>query len=263
MTKYLLFAVILSLSFTSCLSYKDLINFRSGEEKAPTLINLSKQDILNQADIKLQSNDVLGIIVASPDGVLATPYNIVSGQAGAQTLSPTSPTTYLINNEGFIELPTLGKIKAVGLTTKELREEIFNRVSKELVNPSVNVRLINFKISVLGEVEHPGTIQIENERITILEALAKVGDFTPFSDRRHVMVIREKNSVREIGELNLKDTQFFSSPYYYLQQNDVIYIEPMKGKVAQIQQPINQYLQPIQVGISFIGLVITFLLLKK
>jgi polysaccharide biosynthesis/export protein len=253
--------VVFSGAFSSCLSHKELINFRTGEEKTPTLINLSKQDILNQADIKLQTNDVLAIIIASPDGVLATPYNIVSTQTSSQTLSANSPTTYLINNEGFIDLPTLGRIKSAGLTTKEVRDEILTRLTKDLVNPSVNVRLINFKISIMGEVGNPSTIQVENERITILEALAKAGDFTPYSDRRHVMVIREKNGVREFGELDLKDNKFFSSPYYFLQQNDVIYIEPTKGKIAQIQQPVNTYLQPVQVGISIIAILIA--LFKK
>jgi polysaccharide biosynthesis/export protein len=224
-------------------------------------VNLAKQDILNQSDVKLQVNDVLAIIVASPDGILATPYNLVPAQSGTQVLTATSPATYLINSDGFIILPSLGKVKAVGLSPKELREEIATRVSKDLVNPSVNVRLINFKISVLGEVMHPGSIQVENERITILEALAKAGDFTPYSDRHHVMIIREKDGVREIGDLNLKDTQFFASPYYFLQQNDVIYIEPTKGKIAQIQQPVNTYLQPVQVGISVIAILIA--LFKK
>lgn len=255
------FISIICLLCTSCLSHKELINFRTGDEKTPTLINLPKQEILNRADIKLQANDVLAIIIASPDAILATPYNIVSSQMSTQVISPTSPATYLINNEGFVDLPSLGSIKAAGLSVKEVKEEIIKRVSKDLVNPSVNVRLINFKVSVLGEVTRPGDIQVENERISILEALAKVGDFTPYSDRRHVMVIREKNGVREIGELNLKDTQFFSSPYYFLQQNDVIYIEPAKGKIAQVQQPINVYLQPVQVGISAIAILIA--LFKK
>ena len=253
--------LLFSLLFTSCLSHKELINFRTGEEKSPTLVNLPKQDILNQADIKLQSNDVLAIIVASPDGVLATPYNIVSSQMSTQVLTPTSPATYLINSEGFIDLPSLGHLKAGGLTIKEVREEILTRVSKFLENPSVNVRLINFKISVTGEVVRPGDFQIDNARVTILEALAKAGDFTPYSNRRHVMVIREKNGMREIGELDLKDTKFFTSPYYYLQQNDVVYIEPTKGKIAQIQQPVNTYLQPAQVAISVIAILIA--LFKK
>ena len=189
-THYSLF--ILIVFFSSCLSHKELINFRTGEEPTPTLVNMSKQDILNQADIKLQANDVLAIIIASPDGILATPYNIVPSQMATQIISAVSPATYLINSEGFIDLPTIGHIKVAGLTVKEVREAILVPVSKEIINPSVNVRLINFKISVMGEVMRPGTIQISSERITILEALSEAGDFTPYSNRRHVMVIREK-----------------------------------------------------------------------
>jgi polysaccharide biosynthesis/export protein len=255
------FLIIISIFFTSCLSHKELINFRSGDEKAPTLVNLQKQVVLNRVDIKLQTNDVLAVIIASPDAVLATPYNIVSSVMTTQTITANSPTTYLINSEGFIDLPTLGEIKAAGLTIKELKQEILKRVTKELKNPSVNVRLINFKISVLGEIARPGEIQITDERINVLQALAKAGDFTPYSDRRHVMVIRDKNGFREIGELNLKDTAFFSSPYFFLQQDDIIYIEPTKGKIAQIQQPVNTYLQPVQVGISLLAILIA--LFKK
>ena len=258
---YLKFFCLSSLLFSSCLSHKELINFRTGDEKVPTLVNLQKQEVLNQAENKLQPKDILAIIITSPDAVLTTPYNIVSSQMTNQVITPTSPATYLVNNEGFITLPSLGRIKVAGLTEKEVSEEIFKQVSKDVKNPSVNVRLINFKISVLGEVLRPGDFQIDNERITILQALAKAGDFTPYSNRRHVMVIREKNGTREIGELNLKDTSFFSSPFYFLQQNDVVYIEPTKGKIAQIQQPVNTYLQPVQVGISLIAILIA--LFKK
>ena len=257
MFKYYLFYFSLFVSASSCLSHKELVNFRSGEEKAPTLKTLlSKQEILNQADIKLQINDVLAIIIASPDGVLANPYNIVQGQAGVQAIAPNSPSTYLINSEGIIDLPTIGTIKAAGLTVKELRVEILKRVSENIVAPSVNARLINFKVSVMGEVGSPSMFTVENERITLLEALIKAGDLTPYSDRRHIMVIREKDGIRDVGEVDLKDTKFFTSPYYYLQQNDVIYVEPTKSKIAQIQQPINTYLQPVQAGISILALLI-------
>jgi polysaccharide biosynthesis/export protein len=125
----------------------------------------------------------------------------------------------------------------------------------------VNVRLLNFKISVTGEVQTPGVYQVENERITILEALAKAGDLTLYSDRQHIMVIREHNGVREQGEIDLKDTKFFTSPYYYLQQNDVVYVEPNKRKATQITQPFVPYLQPVSIGISLLSIVL--FLLKK
>jgi polysaccharide biosynthesis/export protein len=252
---------IIMIFFSSCLSYKELINYRTGEEKSPILSRLPKQDIKNQTEITLQANDVLAIIVSSPDPLLALPYNIIPTQAGVQTFTASSPTTYLINSDGFIDLPTIGALKVAGLTVKEVRQEVLTRVSKELVNPSVNVRLINFNITVTGEVMRPGSYQVTNERMTIVEALAAAGDFTPYSDRHHVMIIREKNGVREFGELDFKDTKLFTSPYYFMQQNDQIYVEPTKGKTFQGQQPINTYLQPVQIGISVIAILIA--LIKK
>jgi polysaccharide biosynthesis/export protein len=253
------FSVIIC-SLSSCISHQELINFRSGKEKEPTLSKLPKQDITNQADLKLQANDILAFIIMSPDGVLATPYNISSTQTGVQS---NSPSTFLIGSDGIINLPSLGAFKAAGLTIKELREEVLKKLSVFLVNPSVNIRLLNFKITVSGEVQHPGTLTVSNERITILEALSEAGDLTPYSNRQHIMVIREHDGVREYGEIDLKDTKFFTSPYYYLQRNDIIYVEPTKAKIAQIQQPINAYLQPIQVGIGLGLSVLTILALFK
>jgi polysaccharide biosynthesis/export protein len=247
--------------FSSCVTHQELINFRSGKEKEPTLSKLPKQDISNQMDLKLQTNDVLAIIIMSPDGVLSAPYNLVPPLSSAQVSTPTSPSTFIVNSDGIIHLPSLGAFKAAGLTIKELREEVIKKVSLMLENPSVNIRLINFKISVTGEVQTPGVYQVENERITILEALAKAGDLTLYSDRQHIMVIREHNGVREQGEIDLKDTKFFASPYYYLQQNDVVYVEPNKRKATQITQPFTPYLQPVSIGISLLSIVL--FLLKK
>ena len=258
---FLLFFSIILLGLSSCVSHEQLINFRTGKEKVPTLAQMPKQEITNQSDLKLQVNDVLAFIITSPDVTLSTPYNLVSPQFGGQGVTATSPATFLIGSDGMINVPSLGTFKAAGLTVKELREDIFKKVSTLLENPSVNVRLINFKVSVLGEVGQPGTQIIENERVTILEAISRAGDLTPYSNRQHILIIREKNGVREQGEIDLKDTKFFTSPYYYLQQNDVVYVEPTKAKIAQIQQPINTYLQPIQVGISLGLSILTILAL--
>jgi polysaccharide biosynthesis/export protein len=225
---------------------------------------MPKQEIANKSDLKLQVNDILALIVTSPDVTLSTPYNLISPQFAGQAITTTSPATFLIGSDGLINIPSLGSFKAAGSTIHELREEILKKVSTLLENPSVNVRLINFKVSILGEVAQPGTIQVDNERITILEALSRVGDLTPYSNRQHILIIREKNGVREQGEIDLKDTKFFTSPYYYLQQNDVVYVEPTKAKIAQIQQPVNTYLQPIQVAISLtVGIIGIFALFKK
>jgi polysaccharide biosynthesis/export protein len=251
-----------ALIFSACQSHKELINFRRGKKQKPNLATLAKQNISNLTDLKLQPNDVLGIVVNTPDngGLLSSPYNLVTPQLSGQMFSSLSPATFILNNEGYIDVPSIGRIKAGGMTIKELREEIQRLVAKDIVNPSVNVRLMNFKVSVLGEVLHPGIIPIEGERITILEALAKVGDLTPYANRRHIIVIREKDGIREFGEIDLKSTNIFTSPYYYLQQNDVIYIEPLKGKIAQIQQPINTYLSPAIASLSIILTTISLII---
>ncbi|MDZ7878565.1 MAG: polysaccharide biosynthesis/export family protein [Saprospiraceae bacterium] len=204
----LLFSLILCF-FSSCVSHEALINFRSGKEKEPTISKLPKQEITNQADLKLQVNDILALIVMSPDGVLSTPYNLVPTQLSVQTTTPIAPNTFLISSDGMLNVPSIGAIKAVGLTLKELREEVLKKVSIFLENPSVNIRLINFKVSVQGEVQRPSTLHISGERFTILEALSEAGDLTPFSNRERIIVIRESNGIREQGEINLKDKESF------------------------------------------------------
>jgi polysaccharide biosynthesis/export protein len=256
------FFSIIICSLSSCISHQELINFRSGKEKEPTLSKLPKQEITNQADLKLQANDILAIIIMSPDVALAAPYNLTSAQSAIQ-VSPNSPNAFLIGSDGMINLPSLGAFKAAGLTVKELREEVLKKVSLYLENPSVNIRLINFTITVSGEVQKPGIFSVPNERITILEALSEAGDLTPYSNRQHIMVIREHDGMREYGEIDLKDNKFFTSPYYYLQRNDVVYVEPTKSKIAQVQQPINAYLQPVSVAISLTLSVLTILALFK
>ncbi len=258
---FLLLISSILFSLSSCVSHEELINFRTGKEKIPTLSQLPKQDIIGQADLKLQVNDVLAVIISSPDGVLATPYNLVPAQLAIQVVSPTSPSTFLISTDGTVNLPSLGVMKAAGLSLKELREDILKKVSVYLENPSVNVRLLNFKVTVLGEVDNPGSFQVENERITLLEALGRAGDLTDYSNRKHIMVVREHNGVREYGEVDLKDTKFFTSPYYYLQQNDIIYVEPTRAKRDQLRQSTSAYVQPIGLALSLITTLV--LLFRK
>jgi polysaccharide biosynthesis/export protein len=258
---FLLLFCVLICGLSSCVSHQELISFRTGKEKVPTLSQLPKQEITNQTDLKLQVNDVLALIIMSPDAPLSLPYNLVPAQATTQATSANSPNTFLIGSDGMLNIPSVGSIKAVGLTVRELREEVLKKVAVLLENPSVNIRLINFKISVQGEVNHPGIFPMTNERITILEALSLAGDLTSYSNREHVMIIREKDGVREFGEVNLKDNKFFTSPYYYLQQNDVVYVEPSKAKTGTLQQPLNPYIQPISLAIQI--LTTLYLIIRK
>ena len=264
--RFILFFSLLLCGLSACKTSKDLniYNFRSGEEKAPTLSQLAKQEITNKGDLKLQINDILAVVITSPDAVLTVPYNLVPPQLAGQINSATSPNTFIIDKDGEIQLPSLGTFKAAGLSIKELREEILKKVSTFLESPSVNVRLINFKVTVSGEVAQPRTIPVESERITLLEAISQAGDLTPYSNREHIMIIRENNGVREYAEVNLRDTKFFTSPYYYLHQNDVVYVEPTKLKIRQVQQiDNNTYLQPIQTGVSVLLSILTLIFLFK
>ena len=111
-------------SLSSCLSHQELINFRTGKEKEPTLSKLPKQNIVNQADLKLQVNDILALIIMSPDAILSTPYNLVSPQFASQNITPNSPATFLISSDGMVNIPSLGSFKAAGLTVRELREAV-------------------------------------------------------------------------------------------------------------------------------------------
>ena len=264
--RFILFFSLLLCGLSACKTSKDLniYNFRSGEEKVPTLSQLPKQEITNKADLKLQVNDILAVIVTSPDAILTVPYNLVPPQLAAQVNGSTSPNTFIVDRNGEIQLPNLGSFKALGLSIRELREEVLKKVSTLLESPSVNIRLINFKVTVSGEVALPKTLQVEGERITLLEALSQAGDLTPYSNREHIMIIRENNGVREYAEVNLKDTKLFTSPYYYLQQNDVVYVEPTKLKIRQVQQiDNNTYLQPIQTGVSVLLSILTLIFLFK
>jgi polysaccharide biosynthesis/export protein len=246
--------LLLALLFTSaCASHKDMILFRKGDEKILPL--WTKQNIENQLEIKLQANDVIAVAITALNQEFVLPYNFSPAASAAQTgQNATSPATFIVPKNGEIDFPNIGVIKVIGLSVSAVKDSLKQRVSQLLESPSVNVRLVNFKVNVLGEVARPGTVQIENERITILEAITRCGDFTPYSDRENVTVFREENGSRVAGKLNFKSMDVFQSPYFYLQQNDMIYVEPKPSKVAQVEQPINRYLIPAQTTISFISL---------
>lgn len=249
--------MLVAVFLSSCASHKDMILFRKGDEKPEEIKLPAQQDIKQQQiELKLQYNDVVGIIISAPTQELSIPYNLTAPQLFGQIQAVNSPSTYLVDKEGNIQVPHLGSIHVAGMTIHELRDSIAGRVSRLIVNPSVNVRLLNFKVTVLGEVLKPGVIEIQNEQVSILEAIGRVGDVTPYGERQHVKVIREQNGVREFAEIDLKSPDIFKSPYYYLRQNDVIYIEPKNTKVAQIEQPINRYITPTQAVLSFLTLII-------
>jgi polysaccharide export outer membrane protein len=170
-------------------------------------------------------DDMLEIKISGANEVTSALINTYSSSN-----TPLTNSNYLVDNNGEVEFPLIGKIKAAGLTKEQFREVLKEKASKYLKDALVSVRFINFRFTVLGEVKMPGTFTVLNEKITILEAMGLAGDLTAYAKRDNVRVIRDSLGKREIGIVNFNDKAIFTSTYYYLQRNDVIYIEPEKYK---------------------------------
>src|SRR5690606_37286749 len=141
--------------------------------------------------------------------------------------------SYLVDKDGFINYPVIGKINLKGLTKQEAINKMSGLLTEYVQNPIINIRILNFKVTVLGEVQKPSSFIIPTEKVTSLEALGLAGDMTAYGRRENVLIIREKDGTRSTTRLNLNDKNVLSSPYFYLQQNDVIYVEPYKTKAIQ------------------------------
>jgi polysaccharide export outer membrane protein len=147
--------------------------------------------------------------------------------------------TYKVTKDGDITMPTLGKIHVEGMTTNELSEYLTRRIAQDVEGPFVRVELVNFKINVIGEVNSPGAYTFSNERVSVLDALAQAGDMTIFGRRENVTIVREENGKVAYHKLDLTDSKVVNSPYYYLKQNDVVYVEPTEVKKGQSEYNQN------------------------
>jgi polysaccharide export outer membrane protein len=188
----------------------------------------------------IMPDDILEIRIAGANpetAALLNSYSTNTNPAANATANATSNAAatpangYLVDNKGDIEFPIMGKIHAAGLAKEEFKERLKERVSKYLKDPLVSVKFTNFRFSVLGEVKTPGSFLVPHERVTILEALGLSGDMTTYSSRTNVRVIRDSSGNREIGRLDFTDKNVFTSKYYYLQRNDVVYVEAEKSKI--------------------------------
>lgn len=227
------FAIVaIAILITGCGSSKNVAYFKNSEQ-----VNLDMSRVLY--DARIMPKDVLSITVNTTDPEASAPFNLTVATPQSISVrmnSTTQPTlqSYIVDNEGNIDFPIIGKVHLGGLTKNEAEKVIFERIKPYMnaaENPIVTVRMINYKISVLGEVSRPGMFTVANEKINILEALAQAGDLTIYGVRDRVQLIRENdNGQKEIHILNLNDANIINSPYYYLQQNDIIYVEPNKVK---------------------------------
>lgn len=231
-----LFVIFILLQFlSSCVSYNELLYFRNNG-KIARQIDSTVIDIRNISPLIIQKNDVLSIMVRSFDQELSEPFNVASNIGGTTALN-----TYQVDEEGLIDFPVLGKIELEGKTINEAKDTIAILLKEYLQAPSLNMRLINFRVSVLGEVKYPGTFTLSSDRVSLLEAIGLAGDITPYGNVNNILIIREQNNQRTFESINLQSTSFIRSDYYYLRQGDVIYVEPRRDKKAIIQDNIGKY----------------------
>jgi len=221
---------------TGCATYKNTTYFRDIPDslKKEAIIDLAAYD-----QPRIQPGDLLYISIQTLDPQSSNPITGSTSNAAyvtqaTSTLTPGSSTapTYLIDRNGKIELPLVGIAKLSGLTTSEARDTIRNRASLYYKNPVVNVRFANFNITVLGEVNRPAQYTVPSERVTILDAIGMAGDLTIYGKRENVLLVREENGQKKAVRFNLNATELMSSPYFYLKQNDVVYVEPTKARAA-------------------------------
>lgn len=201
------------------------------------IASIKEENIDKNYEVIIHKDDLLAILVNSKDPELALPFNmpVVTYQIGAQTTAQQRLLGYLVDQNGDIDFPILGKIHVEGLTRMQVTELIKQKLMSEdlIKDPIVTVQFLNFKVSVMGEVTRPGTFDISGDRITLLEALSMAGDLTIYGRRDRVAVIREKDGKRRILYHDLRSSDIFQSPCYYLQQNDIVYVEPNKAKTGQ------------------------------
>lgn len=189
-------------------------------------------EFVSQSEAIIRPGDAITIFVSALDQEAVVPYNLptVAFAAPGATQVQTTPMLqyYVVDEYGNVELPVLGKIHVAGLKRKEIEAVVKQRLEQQVMNPMVQVNLIGAKVSVLGEVNRPGQVALNNGRLTILDALAAVGDLTIYGRRDNVLVTREVDGKIQTARINLRDANLYASPYYYLQQNDVVYVSPNK-----------------------------------
>lgn len=249
----LICATCLAAVLSSCSSSKESLTYFSNLSPEQTSGTIEG----GSYEITIIPDDELVITVTSLTPDATAPYNAplaaISNRAEKQEATRQQTLqTYIVDQNGYISMPIIGKIKAAGLTTNQLCKQITDKVAQNVIDPYVRVQLLNYRVNVLGEVKSPGAIKVVKERYSILDALAEAGDLTPYGRRENVLLIREENGQRVYHRLNLNDAATLSSPYFYLRQNDVVYVEP-----NNVLQSNSRYSQDNGYKLSVISTIVS------
>ena len=259
-----LWLLLLPFLLTACQSYKKVPYFQNVE----VVNGVEQQEKLY--DAKIMPKDLLTIVVSCTNPELATPFNLtVASNAGIAVSTSSYVTTqpvlqpYLVDNDGNINFPVLGELKLGGLTKREAEQLIIDKLKPYMKEtPIVTVRMVNYKISVIGEVTRPGTFTISNEKVNLLEALAMAGDMTVYGLRDNVKLIREDaNGKQQIVTLDLNKAETILSPYYWLQQNDIVYVTPNKAKArnSDVGNSTSLWFSATSILVSIVSLLVNIL----
>lgn len=228
--------LVLMLVF-SCTTPKDFIYFQENEE------GLSNDELVipEFKGLNVKTDDILAIQVSSVNSRVSQPYNIIgSREEPEQTIRD-----FLVDSEGNIDYPGVGTISVVGLTVREVKEALLDKIRPFVTDAVVNARILNFKITVLGEVKLPSVYPQADEQVSILDALGMAGDLTDFGDREKILLIREQNGKQQTFTLNLASKSILGNSNFYLQQNDVIYVSPVEQKTKYARtEPVGRVILP-------------------
>ena len=242
---------------TNCTTSKKIIYFQNLDDAELKPLNTAYEAVIKK-------DDRLTIVVSGPDKMVCAPYNLTLNEMNSTgSLSsngnPENVTLgYLVDSEGNIDFPILGKIHVEGMTRNELVNYLTQEIGKDIKEPIVYVSFRNYKITILGEVKNPGTYTIESEKINILQALGYAGDLNLTAQRENILLLREVDGILTHHRIDLKDKEILQSPYFYLQQNDVIYVLPSATRVATATTAVSIWsvvLSSITTIIALIGIM--------
>lgn len=241
---YFLFLLLFILG--SCVPKKDIIYLQGQQGQTSELANYEPI---------IQNDDLLQITVSSIDPELAAPFNLEqpSGSNGGVSNKVLS---YLVDINGEIEFPVIGKMKIAGMTKTQLKKFLKEKMSLYIKDPIINIRLMNYKVSILGEVKSPGLYSYTGDRVTLLELIANAGDLTLYGKRDNILIVRDFQGTKTYNRVDITKADFVNSPFYYLDQNDVVYVEPRKSKIDGTAIGSN-----VTTIISILGFAITTTLL--
>lgn len=263
---YLTFALVALLSTmlaSSCVTQKKLTYFRGVETINADSLNRLRQD---KPETTIEINDNLLISVSAVDEEAVAPFNlpVLTYATPGSTVANSTPVMqlYLVDTDGNIDFPIVGKLHLAGLTKSQAIQLITDTISSSVRDPRVNIISYSYSVTVLGEVHNPGKYSTSTERITILDAIGLAGDLTPYGKRDKVHVTREVNGKLEFGVVNLNTPDVFTSPYYYLRQHDVIYVEPNSVRAISSQN-ISLYLSMVTSLASMATVIVSVVQMSK